>query len=182
MPTQLSTTPSRLFKPKPKRAGTTRRIVFVALSRAGITHVCVGFDGESDQGQVRATASADGKGVGFPPLVLTLHISKFGSTELTSREFRLQDAYSPVSPAFPAWLQFWLHIRMPSSAFSIGDFAMMISSPPTIHIAAPPVTPEPSFGRPGATASLDRHLDRYPPRRSASSFAIAVLNSTKSDT
>ena len=137
MPTQLSTTPSRLFKPKPKRAGTTRRIVFVALSRAGITHVCVGFDGVSDQGQVRATASADGKGVGFPPLVLTLHISKFGSTELTSREFRLQDAYSPVSPPFPAWLQFWLHIRMPSSAFSIGDFAMMISSPPTIHIAHP---------------------------------------------
>jgi hypothetical protein len=66
--------------------------VFDALSRAGITHVCVGFDGESDQGQVRATASADGKSVGFPPLILTLHISQFGSTELTSREFRLQDA------------------------------------------------------------------------------------------
>jgi hypothetical protein len=135
MPTQLSTTQSRLFKPK--RAGTTRRSCST-LSRERVLRMYgVGFDGESDQGQVRATASADGKGVGFPPLVLTLHISKFGSTELTSREFRLQDAYSPVSPAFPAWLQFWLYIRMPSSAFSIGDFAMMISSPPTIHIARP---------------------------------------------
>lgn len=68
-------------------------IVFDALVKAGITHVCVGFDGEGDQGQMeRASAQNNGKTVEFPSVKLTLWVSQFGSAELSTRELDLQEA------------------------------------------------------------------------------------------
>jgi hypothetical protein len=68
-------------------------VVFDALSQASIIHVCVGFDGEGDDGQmVRASAQADGKTVEFPPVKLTIQIAQSRSAQLTGRVMSLQDA------------------------------------------------------------------------------------------
>jgi hypothetical protein len=70
-----------------------KTIVFDALSRATITHVVVGFDGEGDQGQMeRAAARRDGKDVEFPDVTLSIWVADFGCTELSARELRLQEA------------------------------------------------------------------------------------------
>lgn len=70
-----------------------KAIVFDALSKTGITHVRVQFDGEGDQGQMdRASAQADGSAVEFPTIMLTLQIAQFGRAELTVREMNLQEA------------------------------------------------------------------------------------------
>ena len=76
-------------------------IVFDALAKAGITHVFVGFDGESDDGQMeRASAKAGGKAVEFPQTSITLHISGFSSADLTLREMMLQDAVEHLCYGF----------------------------------------------------------------------------------
>ena len=70
-----------------------KTIVFDALLKAGITRVCVGFDGEGDQGQMeRASAQTNGKTAEFPAVNLTLWVSQFGSAELSTRELDLQEA------------------------------------------------------------------------------------------
>jgi hypothetical protein len=68
-------------------------IVFDALSKAQITHVLVGFDGEGDQGQMdRAAARSDGKEVEFLAVTLSLWAAHFGCTELSARELDLREA------------------------------------------------------------------------------------------
>jgi hypothetical protein len=70
-----------------------KTIVFDALSKAAITHVRVGFDGEGDQGQMeRAVAQANGNEVECPPVKLTLRLSQFGRAEPIDRELDLRDA------------------------------------------------------------------------------------------
>jgi hypothetical protein len=67
--------------------------VFDALSKAGITHVRVGFDGEGDQGQMEnAMAQSNGTDVAFPAVTLSLWIAEYGCTELSTREMHLQEA------------------------------------------------------------------------------------------
>lgn len=70
-----------------------KNIVFDALSAAGITHVCVSFDGEGDQGQIEdASAQADGKSVEFPSVTLTVYRSQFDTGELINTEMNVSDA------------------------------------------------------------------------------------------
>src|SRR5580658_10289768 len=68
-------------------------IVFDALSKATITEVVVGFDGEGDQGQMeRAVARSHGKDTEFPDVTLTMWVADFGCTELRTSELSLQEA------------------------------------------------------------------------------------------
>jgi hypothetical protein len=70
-----------------------KAVVFEALSQAGITRVCVGFDGYGDQGQMeRATAQTNGKGTEFPSVAVSLWESRYGGTELKAHELPLQEA------------------------------------------------------------------------------------------
>jgi len=86
-----------------------RSILFDALSQAGITHVCVDFDGESDQGQMeQASAQANGKVVQFPAMNVTMQVAHYRSQELIWREFNLQEAvelfcYGFLEQEFGGW-------------------------------------------------------------------------------
>jgi hypothetical protein len=86
-----------------------KTMIFDALLEAGITHVCVAFDGEGDEGQMeRATAQANGTTVEFPPVALTVQVSRFGSAELSARELNLQQAvehlcYSYLEQKHSGW-------------------------------------------------------------------------------
>jgi len=71
-------------------------IVFDALSTAGITHVRVEFDGEGDQGQMRAAAAMNGDGVEFPPVTLTLRGSQYGSVERGTCQLSLEFAVEHI--------------------------------------------------------------------------------------
>jgi hypothetical protein len=74
-----------------------KAVVFDALSEAGITHVCVGFDGEGDEGQMeRAAAQANGRAVDFPAVRLRLRLSHFGNAELATYEMGLQEAVEHI--------------------------------------------------------------------------------------
>jgi len=67
--------------------------LFGALAAAGITHACIGFDGEGDSGQIEsASAQADGKVVVFPATMVTLHRASYGSEELTTHDIPLAEA------------------------------------------------------------------------------------------
>jgi len=70
-----------------------KAIVFDALSKTGITHVNVTFDGEGDQGQIdEPSAQANGQTVEFPPLTLNIHLTHFGNTETTISEMSFREA------------------------------------------------------------------------------------------
>lgn len=86
-----------------------KTIVFEALSQAGITHVCVGFDGEGDQGQMeRASAQAHGNQVEFPAVKVSIREAGCRSPELGSREVNLQEAvehlcYGYLEQQYDGW-------------------------------------------------------------------------------
>jgi len=76
-------------------------IVFDALSKAGITHVRVGFDGEGDQGQMeRAAAQTNGNEVEFPAVTLSLWEAAFGCAELSACELDLQSGVEHLCYAY----------------------------------------------------------------------------------
>lgn len=77
-----------------------KTIVFDALSKAGITDVRVEFDGEGDQGQMRAAAQTNGNPVEFPSVTLVLRGSQYGSVELGTCELSLQDAVEHLCYGF----------------------------------------------------------------------------------
>ena len=67
--------------------------VFDALSKAGITHVRVGFDGEGDQGQMsRASAQCGGDDIPFPAVTLSLRSAEFGCSDFSFSDLNLQEA------------------------------------------------------------------------------------------
>jgi hypothetical protein len=68
-------------------------IVFDALSKAGITHVRVEFDGDSDQGQMgKAEAQCKGDDVPFPAVTLSLRLTEFGCSDFSFSDLSLQEA------------------------------------------------------------------------------------------
>jgi hypothetical protein len=70
-----------------------KAVVFDALSKAGITHVRVGFDGEGDQGQMgRASAQCRGDDVPFPAVTLRLRSAEFGCSDFNFSDLNLQEA------------------------------------------------------------------------------------------
>lgn len=71
-----------MFAKARARAGRLNKIaVFTALSKAGITHVTVPFDGEDDQGQLEdAQAESGGATVPLPDAPLTVLIAAHGGT------------------------------------------------------------------------------------------------------
>jgi hypothetical protein len=93
----MSTTPSTNWASFEKLTATANRrnkkLVFEALAQAGITRVCVSFDGEGDSGQIEnVSAQTEVKTVEFPPVTVTLHLAEYGASELVPTEMNLQDA------------------------------------------------------------------------------------------
>jgi hypothetical protein len=86
-----------------------KTMIFDALLKAGITHVCIAFDGEGDEGQMeRATAQANGNAVEFPAGTLSLWETEFGRLELSTCELSLQEAvehlcYRCLGDRHPGW-------------------------------------------------------------------------------
>jgi len=93
MATDHSTEWTRFEKANTEANRLNKTIVFEALSQAGITNVCVSFDGEGDQGQMeRASAHAHGNEVEFPAVNVPIREAEHRSPELALREVNLQEA------------------------------------------------------------------------------------------
>jgi hypothetical protein len=71
----------------------TKVAVFGALAKAGVTQVCVRFEGESGRGQMEgAVAKTDGGCLPFPEITITAYLPRYDGREATAREMELQDA------------------------------------------------------------------------------------------
>jgi hypothetical protein len=71
----------------------TKAAVFGALAKAGVTQVCVGFEGESGYGQMeRAVAKTRGGCVPFPEITITVYLAPYDRREATTCKMKLQDA------------------------------------------------------------------------------------------
>lgn len=87
-----------------------KTVIFEALSRAGITHVRVAFDGEGDQGQMdRAIAETKGRTVECPDVKVTICLAYCDAVDLTPKEMGLQSAiehicYGYLEEKFGGWV------------------------------------------------------------------------------